>query len=92
MLRVTAAPEVAKLVLGARCSVLGWGVGSIEETILALAGNGAVFTRYDALDQNANAVWTAPGSKGKPKSPKWETSATPASASARRSASPTCGC
>ena len=45
-------------------------MGSIEETILALAG-GAVFTRYDALDQNANAVWTAPGSEGIPKSLEW---------------------
>mgnify|MGYP001792562469 FL=1 len=56
-LRVTAVPEVAK----PGYTVLGWRVDSIEETIQALAGNGVVFTRYDAMDQDVNGVWTTPG-------------------------------
>ena len=56
-LRVTAVPEVAKR----GYTVLGWRVESIEETIQALAGNGVVFTRYDAMDQDVNGVWTTPG-------------------------------
>jgi catechol 2,3-dioxygenase-like lactoylglutathione lyase family enzyme len=57
MLRVTAVPEVAK----PGYTVLGWRVDSIEETIQSLAGNGVVFTRYDAMDQDVNGVWTTPG-------------------------------
>jgi hypothetical protein len=57
MLRVTAAPKVAK----PGYAVLTWRVDSIEETIQALAGNGVDFTRYDGVDQDVSAVWTLPG-------------------------------
>ena len=56
-LRVTAVAEVAN----PGYTVLGWRVVSIEETIQALTGHGVVFTRYDAMDQDVNGVWTTPG-------------------------------
>lgn len=56
MLRVTAVPEVAK----PGYTVSERRVDSIEEAIHALAGKGVVFTRYDAMDQDVNGVWTTP--------------------------------
>lgn len=57
MLRVTAAPEVAR----AGYTVLGWRVSDITAAVRDLAARGVVFTRYDVMDQDEDGVWTTPG-------------------------------
>jgi catechol 2,3-dioxygenase-like lactoylglutathione lyase family enzyme len=42
-------------------TVLGWRVRDILAIIRALREAGVVFRRFDALDQDADDVWTAPG-------------------------------
>jgi catechol 2,3-dioxygenase-like lactoylglutathione lyase family enzyme len=56
MLRVTAVAEA----LNAGYTVLGWRVDDITGTARDLAGNGVRFLRYEAMDQDADGVWTAP--------------------------------
>lgn len=41
-------------------TVYGWQVADIEAAIAELAGKGAAFTRFDALDQSPSGVWTSP--------------------------------
>ena len=57
MLRVTAVPEVSQ----AGYTVLGWRVADIAAATRDLAARGAVFVRYDGLDQDGDGVWTTPG-------------------------------
>ena len=57
MLRVTAVPEVSR----AGYTVLGWRVTDIAAATRDLAARGAVFVRYDGLDQDGDGVWTTPG-------------------------------
>ena len=57
MLRVTAAPEVAR----AGYTVLGWRVSDITAAVRDLAARGVVITRYDVMDQDEDGVWTTPG-------------------------------
>lgn len=56
MLRVTAVAEA----LRAGYTVLGWRVDDITSAARDLAGNGVRFLRYEAMDQDADGVWTAP--------------------------------
>ena len=56
MLRVTAVAEA----LQAGYTVLGWRVDDITSAARDLAGNGVRFLRYEAMDQDADGVWTAP--------------------------------
>ena len=42
-------------------TVLGWRVTDITIAIRGLAARGVVFLRYDGMDQDGDAVWTAPG-------------------------------
>lgn len=45
-------------------SVLAWRVDDIGSAVVALAGRGVVFARYDSVEQDGRGVWTAPdGSK-----------------------------
>jgi catechol 2,3-dioxygenase-like lactoylglutathione lyase family enzyme len=57
MLRVTAVPEVPR----AGYTVLGWRVTDITAAARDLADRGAVFLRYDGMDQDGDGVWTTPG-------------------------------
>src|SRR5579859_1822726 len=57
MLRVTAVPEVSQ----AGYTVLGWRVTDIVATVRDLTAKGAVFQRYDGMDQDDDGVWTTPG-------------------------------
>jgi len=56
-LRVTAAATVVP----APYTVLGWTVRDLEATVGGLAGRGIGFLRFDGLDQDALAIWSAPG-------------------------------
>jgi catechol 2,3-dioxygenase-like lactoylglutathione lyase family enzyme len=56
-LRVTIAKEVTP----AAYTVLGWEVPDIAAAIEALRTRGVEFKRYPGLEQDARAVWTAPG-------------------------------
>lgn len=56
-LRVTAVDDVA----GARYTVLGWRVDDISETTQMLRAAGVSFNRYPGMEQDDDAVWTAPG-------------------------------
>ena len=56
MLRVTAVAEVAH----PGYTVLGWRVTDISEAVAHLQSRGAVFARYDGLEQDAHGVWTTP--------------------------------
>jgi catechol 2,3-dioxygenase-like lactoylglutathione lyase family enzyme len=56
MLRVTAVAEVAR----AGYTVLGWRVSDIEAMVRGLTARGAVFLRYDGMDQDEGGVWTTP--------------------------------
>jgi len=42
-------------------TVLGWVVDDIAAAVAELRSRGVEFAVYDALDQDADAVWTAPG-------------------------------
>ena len=42
-------------------TVLGWRSGDIETEVLALAQHGVEFVRYDGVEQDELAIWTAPG-------------------------------
>jgi catechol 2,3-dioxygenase-like lactoylglutathione lyase family enzyme len=42
-------------------TVLGWQVDDIQKTVAGLAQKGVEFMRYPFLEQDANAIWTAPG-------------------------------
>ena len=57
MLRVTAAPDVAR----AAYTILGWRVTDIAAVVEGLAAKGIVFLRYDGMDQDETGVWTTPG-------------------------------
>jgi catechol 2,3-dioxygenase-like lactoylglutathione lyase family enzyme len=41
-------------------TVLGWEVDDIRASIRSLVANGVEFVRFDGMDQDADAVWTAP--------------------------------
>jgi catechol 2,3-dioxygenase-like lactoylglutathione lyase family enzyme len=57
MLRVTAVPAVAQ----PGYTVLGWRVTGITAVVRELAANGVVFSRFDAMDQDEDGIWTTPG-------------------------------
>ncbi len=57
MLRVTAAAQVAH----PGYTVLGWRMPDIGAAVRGLVERGVVFTRYDAMEQDADGVWTTPG-------------------------------
>jgi predicted enzyme related to lactoylglutathione lyase len=57
MVRVAKVPEVSP----AGYTVLGWRVTDIEAMVRGLAAKGVVFTRYDAMGQDENGIWTSPG-------------------------------
>jgi predicted enzyme related to lactoylglutathione lyase len=57
MLRVTAVPQVSR----AGYTVLGWQVADIAAAVRDLSAKGAVFLRYDGMDQDDSGVWTTPG-------------------------------
>jgi catechol 2,3-dioxygenase-like lactoylglutathione lyase family enzyme len=57
MLRITAVDEPAS----APYTVLGWAVPDIEATVDDLTARGVRFTRYEGMDQDPRAIWTAPG-------------------------------
>jgi catechol 2,3-dioxygenase-like lactoylglutathione lyase family enzyme len=57
MLRVTAVGELSR----APYTVLGWQVADIAGTVRGLAARGAMFLRYDGMDQDADGIWTGPG-------------------------------
>jgi len=42
-------------------TVLGWKVPDIVEEVLALSKRGIAFERFDGMEQDENAIWTAPG-------------------------------
>ena len=52
MLRITAVPEVCP----AGYTVLGWQVTDIAAAVRGLAARGAVFLRYDGMDQDGDGV------------------------------------
>ena len=57
LLRVTAAPEVAR----AGYTVLGWQVTDIASAVAGLTAKGVVFLRYDGMEQDETGVWTTTG-------------------------------
>jgi catechol 2,3-dioxygenase-like lactoylglutathione lyase family enzyme len=59
MVRIAKPPEMVV----APYTVLGFEVIDIKDKVKSLAGNGAVFVRYDFFgdQQDADGVWTAPG-------------------------------
>jgi catechol 2,3-dioxygenase-like lactoylglutathione lyase family enzyme len=42
-------------------TVLGWSVADIVAAVAELSAAGVTFTRYDGLEQDARAIWVAPG-------------------------------
>jgi catechol 2,3-dioxygenase-like lactoylglutathione lyase family enzyme len=44
-------------------TALGWMVDDIRFAIRELAKKGVVFERYEAMEQDADGVWTPPGTK-----------------------------
>ncbi len=56
MLRVTATSRVGR----PSYTVLGWRVADIYTVVAGLEANGAVFSRYSAVDQDEHGVWTTP--------------------------------
>jgi catechol 2,3-dioxygenase-like lactoylglutathione lyase family enzyme len=56
MLRVTAVAGVAN----PGYTVLGWRVSDIAATVRGLCARGAVFLRYDDMDQDETGIWTTP--------------------------------
>jgi catechol 2,3-dioxygenase-like lactoylglutathione lyase family enzyme len=57
MLRVTAVPAVAQ----PGYTVLGWRVTGITAVVRELVAKGVVFSRFDAMDQDEDGIWTTPG-------------------------------
>ena len=57
MLRVTAAPSVAR----PGYTVLGWRVTGITGVVRALAAKGVAFLRFDGMNQDEDGIWTTPG-------------------------------
>ncbi len=57
MLRVTAAPDVAR----AAYTILGWRVTDIAAVVEGLSAKGIAFLRYDGMDQDETGIWTTPG-------------------------------
>lgn len=45
--------------------VLGWQVGDITTTVMALRDRGVAFTIYDGMGQDALGIWTAPNGQAK---------------------------
>lgn len=56
-LRVTLVESLA----GAPYTVLGWRVEDIAQTSAELHAAGVRFKRYQAMDQDENGIWVAPG-------------------------------
>jgi catechol 2,3-dioxygenase-like lactoylglutathione lyase family enzyme len=56
-LRVTLVADKA----AAPYTVLGWAVADVAAAARDLRSRGAVFHRYDGMDQDDDDVWTAPG-------------------------------
>lgn len=42
-------------------AVLGWSVGNIAKTVHELQAAGVTFQRFQGMEQDEDAVWTAPG-------------------------------
>ena len=57
MLRITAVSEVCQ----AGYTILGWKVINIVATVRELTARGAVFLRYNGMEQDENGIWTTPG-------------------------------
>ena len=57
MLRIQKVDRVPKL----SHTLLGWDVRDIRSTVAALSKAGAVFQRYEGLDQDDIGVWRSPG-------------------------------
>jgi catechol 2,3-dioxygenase-like lactoylglutathione lyase family enzyme len=57
MLRITAVGEVSPVPY----TVLGWDVTDIAAAVDHLTARGVTFARYDGLEQDERAIWTAPG-------------------------------
>jgi catechol 2,3-dioxygenase-like lactoylglutathione lyase family enzyme len=57
MLRVTAAPSVAR----PGYTVLGWRVAGITDVVRELTAKGVVFSRFDGMNQDEDGIWTTPG-------------------------------
>jgi catechol 2,3-dioxygenase-like lactoylglutathione lyase family enzyme len=57
MLRLTRVPDLRPQPF----TVAGWQVPELESELDELAGRGVRFERYDGLDQDGRAIWTAPG-------------------------------
>ena len=55
-MRVTAVPERA----AAAYTVLGWDVADLDREVDALVACGIRFSRFDGMDQDDRAIWTAP--------------------------------
>jgi hypothetical protein len=56
MLRVTTVHELTAVPY----TVLGWNVTDITEAAQALQAGGAVFQRYQGLEQDDHGIWTSP--------------------------------
>ena len=57
MLRVTIVPELTPQ----QFTIFGWQVDDIVASVTELAAKGVQFTRYDFLEQDERAIWSAPG-------------------------------
>jgi catechol 2,3-dioxygenase-like lactoylglutathione lyase family enzyme len=57
LLRIAAVDEVVQ----APYTVLGWVVEDIVAMVEGLAGRGVEFERHDAMVQDEQGIWTAPG-------------------------------
>ena len=42
-------------------TILGWQVDDIQESVASLSERGVTFERYPWMQQDASAIWTAPG-------------------------------
>jgi catechol 2,3-dioxygenase-like lactoylglutathione lyase family enzyme len=56
LVRITTVPERAE----AGYTVLGWQVDDLDGTVDDLTARGVTFLRFDGMEQDARAVWTAP--------------------------------
>ena len=45
-------------------TILGWDVTDIRRHVRLLAGSKLTFTRYEGLEQDEDAIWTAPSGGG----------------------------
>ncbi|MEU7873993.1 VOC family protein [Dactylosporangium sp. NPDC049140] len=57
MLRVTKVEELRAQPF----TVLGWAVPDLRTTVAGLVAAGVAFTRYEAIPQDPDGVWTTPG-------------------------------